>query len=146
MPLNTLGWHRRGSSHWISSLLVGTLFWDEVGKESSDRKTRIRKRRSSGMHLKKGGGESLYCRHSCYDYFRDVVYANITSNPEMLLYISTSSSLHNHSPTHCHCPSFSRRAPASLSALKSKEKRGHISASPRVDLSTNAHPQNRRRP
>jgi len=73
----------------MSSLFVGTLLWHEVGKESGDRKTRIRKRRSGGMHLKTRGGESLYCGHSSYDGFRDVVYANITSNYEKVLYSSS---------------------------------------------------------
>ena len=41
------------------------------------------------MHLKTRGGESLYCGHSSYDGFRDVVYANITSNYEKVLYSSS---------------------------------------------------------
>ena len=32
------------------------------------------------MHLKTRGGESLYRRYCSYDYFRDVVYANIITN------------------------------------------------------------------
>lgn len=64
-------------SNWISSLFAGSLFRHEVGKESGDRQTRIRSRRSGGVHLKTRGGESLSCRHSSCDGFRDVVYDNI---------------------------------------------------------------------
>lgn len=49
------------------------------------------------MHLKERGGESLYCGHSCHDGLRDVVYANITSLNEKLLYIFL-----NNFPTHSH--------------------------------------------
>ncbi len=89
------------------------------------------------MHLKKGGGESLYCWHSCYDGFRDVVYADITSFNEKKLYIflaTQSSSQHNIFAAVCrgvYCPFI-------FSSMSRREK-GATAARPRVVLSTNAH-------
>lgn len=87
------------------------------------------------MHLKKGGGESSYCGHSCYDSVRDVVYANITSLNEKVLYIFLATQPFSRRVDEASLP-FSR---GEIKHTYREQKRGRQRHSPRVDLSTNAH-------